>query len=174
MPSAMATTIKLLTSPLARRRALPCPSARGRIGRQHGLGREPRQTKEGHGDQDDEDRRDRVARDPRARPTTMRNSLRKMPKGGMAEEPSTARTSIGPLHGRAPTPPRILAMSLVANLRTTDPAPKNAVPLAAAWAMTWSSTPTIAMRRGEAHPDGQDPHVLDARVGQQGASGRAG
>jgi hypothetical protein len=78
-------------------------------------------------------------------PATMRNSLRKTPKGGMADSARTAATNIGPLQGSAPTPPRIFDMSLVSNLRMIEPAPKKAVPFAAACARTCRSTPTTAI-----------------------------
>ena len=67
-----------------------------------------------------------------------------MPNGGSADSAKTASRNSGPLHGSRRMPSRMPDIRLVPYLTVNTPAPMNALPLAAACAITCSSTPASA------------------------------
>ncbi len=85
-------------------RQLRRPCCHRGVGSEHGLGGEPRQPEEGQGYQDRRAPPSTVSRGSDSPPETIRNSLRKIPKGGRAESASTAATSIGSAPGQRPDP----------------------------------------------------------------------
>ena len=108
-----------------------------------------------------------VSRGSESPPETMRNSLRKMPKGGMAERPRTASHQHGPAPGQGADPAADLGHVLGGELAHDRAGPEERRAFGRGVGQDVEQHPDDGDGRAEAHPDGQDPHVLDARIGQQ-------
>ena len=96
----------------------------------------------------------------------MRNSLRKMPKGGMADRARTAATSIGPLQGKCSDASSDLGHVLGGELAHDRAGAEERRAFGRGVGQHVEEHPDDGDGRAEAHPDGQDPHVLDTRVGE--------
>ena len=84
-----------------------------------------------------------------------------------AHRPSTASTSMGPLQGRAPIPPSDAVHVLGAELAHDAAGPEERRALCRGVGEDVEQHAHHRDRRGEAHADGKDAHVLDARIGEE-------